>query len=125
MTTYALYMFTGSVHVHVYLQNFLATKEITQTEFLQEIHVNPNSFQRFMSYKGMIHGQATRIFSVRYHRKICYVIDFKFEFEFNLSMTRMTGNSGVDNGTYWGALQYFHDNGMLRVSKKRKSRADD
>ena len=61
----------------------------------------------------------------RYHWKICDSIDFKYKFEFNLSMARMTGNSGVDNGTYWGALQYFHDNGMLKVSKKRKQPAAD
>eukprot|EP01031_Cornospumella_fuschlensis_P033561 gene33561-40600_t len=34
------------------ITNFLATKEMNQTEFLNEIGVNPGSFHRFMKLKG-------------------------------------------------------------------------
>jgi hypothetical protein len=33
-------------------QEFLATKEMTQTAFIQQIEVGSSSFNRFMNYKG-------------------------------------------------------------------------
>jgi len=38
------------------IKEFLATKEMTQTAFLKAIHVNSNSFRRFMSYKQPYQG---------------------------------------------------------------------
>jgi hypothetical protein len=39
------------------INTFLATKEMTQTKFLETIGANSNSFRRFMSYTGRDRGR--------------------------------------------------------------------
>eukprot|EP01038_Epipyxis_sp_PR26KG_P015440 gene15440-20831_t len=71
---------------------FLATKEMTQTAFLQKIGVNSNSFGRFMKLKGA-HG-------------------------------------GDQNGTFWGAINFFAarekaDKEAKKANKGSKKRSAD
>lgn len=90
---------------------------MTQTAFLQQIEVGSSSFQRFMNYKG------TNI-EIWIQGCICKIIKGSISIVCMLfKQNDVAGESGVDNGTFWGALRFFNERGMLKL-KKRKAPVD-
>jgi hypothetical protein len=54
--------FVSCDRVRKMIADFLATKEMTQTEFLKRIHCNSNSYQRFMKLKGSTSGSGNGVY---------------------------------------------------------------
>jgi len=52
--------------VRAKIREFLATKEMTQTAFLKALHINSNTYRRFMSYNGPHTGSKGGLYSAAY-----------------------------------------------------------